>query len=461
MSARVLVVDDNPANVKLLDARLSKEYFDVLCAYSGAEALEILSGNLVDIVLLDVMMPGMDGFEVCRRIKSDPKTVHIPVIMVTALDQASDRVAGLSAGADDFLSKPVNEVALIARVKNLVRVKTMTDALRSRANTTEQMGFDSGDIMKRLMHHEGGQILLVDDSRASSERIRKQVLGQFDLFLENDSSSALKRCTDQEFDCVMINLDMHSFDPLRLCAQLRSVEASRLTPILVLAQESDEARIMRSFDLGVNDYVCHPVERNELLARLRTQVLRKRYTDALRDSIQHTMEMAIMDGLTKLYNRRYMTNHLKSLLESAHEKERPLSVLLMDIDFFKSVNDTHGHDAGDEVLEEFSQRMRKNTRGIDLVCRYGGEEFVVIMPDTDHSLAMVVAERIRKKVSEKPFIIHKGRQMIDVTVSIGLASSCRGEEAQDDLMKRADEALYQAKHEGRNRVVVAQVKKAS
>ena len=196
----------------------------------------------------------------------------------------------------------------------------------------------------------------------------------------------------------------------------------------------------------------------ELLARLRTQVLRKRYTDALRDSIQHTMEMAIMDGLTKLYNRRYMTNHLNSLMASAREKERPLSVLLMDIDFFKSVNDTHGHDAGDEVLEEFSQRMRKNTRGIDLVCRYGGEEFVVIMPDTDHSLAMVVAERIRKKVSEKPFIIHKGRQMIDVTVSIGLASSFRGEEAQDDLMKRADEALYQAKHEGRNRVVVAQVK---
>ena len=460
MSARVLVVDDIPANVKLLEARLSAEYFDVLCANSGAEALEILASNMVDIVLLDIMMPEMDGFEVCRRIKANPQTLHIPVIMVTALDQLSDRVAGLQAGADDFLTKPVNDLALIARVKSLVRVKMMTDELRSRAYTSEQMGIDSSDIMKRLMHHEGGQILLVDDARSSSDRIRKQLIGQFDLFLENESASALRRCSDQEFDCLLINLDMRTFDPLRLCAQVRSIESSRLVPILILAQEADQKRIMRAFDLGVNDYICQPVDRNELLARLRTQILRKRYTDALRDSIQHTMELAIMDGLTKLYNRRYMTSHLNSLLVSSRERQKPLSVLLMDIDFFKSVNDTHGHDAGDEVLQEFSQRMRKNTRGIDLVCRYGGEEFVVIMPDTDHALAQVVAERIRKKVCEKPFIIHKGRQMIDVTVSIGLASSLQGQETQDVLLKQADEALYQAKHDGRNRVVAAQTSAA-
>ncbi|WP_316861654.1 PleD family two-component system response regulator [uncultured Cohaesibacter sp.] len=457
MFARVLVVDDIPANVKLLEARLSAEYFDVLCAQSGAEALEILSSAMVDIVLLDVMMPEMDGFEVCRRIKQNPLTMHIPVVMVTALDQVSDRVAGLQAGADDFLTKPVNDLALISRVKSLVRVKMMTDELRSRANTSEQMGLDSSIYVQRLMHHEGGKILLIDDSRANAERISKQVSGTFDLYLENESQAALRRCDEEEFDCVLINMSMRTFDPLRLCAQIRSVESARIVPILVLVQESDEKRIMRAFDLGVNDYICQPVDRNELVARIKTQVLRKRYTDALRESIQHTMELAIMDGLTQLYNRRYMTTHLNSLLLAAREKEKPLSVLLMDIDFFKSVNDTHGHDAGDEVLQEFSQRMRKNTRGIDLVCRYGGEEFVVIMPDTDHSLAMVVAERIRKKVSEKPFIIHKGRQMIDVTVSIGLASSFKGNETQDELLKKADEALYQAKQDGRNRVVVANI----
>lgn len=455
MSARVLVVDDIPANVKLLEARLMADYFDVLCANSGAEALEILDLHMVDIVLLDVMMPEMDGFEVCRRIKANPQTMHIPVVMVTALDQVSDRVMGLQAGADDFLTKPLNDMALITRVKSLVRIKMMTDELRSRASTSEQLGLDDGSIMKKLLHHEGGRVLLVDDMRSSSERVRKQVRRQFELLFENDSQMAMRRCADEDLDCVLVNLGTQTFDALRLCAQLRSLESTRMLPILVLADESDERRIMRALDLGVNDYVRQPVDQNELLARIKTQVLRKRYLDALRDSIQHTMELAIMDGLTKLYNRRYMTSHLTSLLIAAKDKEKPLSVLLMDIDHFKSVNDTHGHDAGDEVLQEFSNRIRKNTRGIDLVCRYGGEEFVVIMPDTDHSLATVVAERIRKKVCEKPFIIHKGREMLDVTVSIGLASVENGMEAQDHLLKRADNALYQAKESGRNRVVVS------
>lgn len=453
MSARVLVVDDLPANVKLLEARLMADYFDVLCAQSGEEALDILDRNMVDIVLLDVMMPVMDGFEVCRRIKANPHTMHIPVVMVTALDQVSDRVAGLEAGADDFLTKPVNDMALISRVKSLVRIKMMTDELRSRATTSEQMGLDDGTYLRRLLHHEGGQILLVDDMRSNAERIRRQVRGIFDLFLENDPQKVLRRCADEPFDCVLINLNMQSFDALRLCAQMRSLETTRMLPILAIADESDQGRVMRALDLGVNDYIRQPIDGNELLARMKTQVLRKRYTDALRESIQHTMELAVLDGLTKLYNRRYMTSHLNSLLTAAQERDKPLSVLLMDIDHFKSVNDTHGHDAGDEVLQEFSQRLRKNTRGIDLVCRYGGEEFVVIMPDTDHSLAMVVAERIRKKVADKSFIIHKGRQMLDVTVSIGLASTVNGDVSQDVLLKRADEALYRAKAGGRNQVV--------
>nr|WP_321444265.1 PleD family two-component system response regulator [uncultured Cohaesibacter sp.] len=455
MSARVLVVDDIPANVKLLEARLMADYFDVLCAQSGKEALEILALNMVDIVLLDVMMPEMDGFEVCRRIKANPQTMHIPVVMVTALDQVSDRVMGLEAGADDFLTKPLNDMALISRVKSLVRVKMMTDELRSRASTSEQMGLDDGGFMNKLQHQEGGRVLLVDDMRSSTERIRKQVRGEYELVFENDLQMALRRCADEDLDCVLVNLGTQTFDALRLCAQLRSLESTRMLPILVLADESDQGRIMRSLDLGVNDYVRQPVDRNELLARIKTQVLRKRYLDALRDSIQHSMELAVLDGLTKLYNRRYMTTHLNSLLAAAGEREKPLTLLLMDIDHFKSVNDTHGHDAGDEVLQEFSNRIRKNTRGIDLVCRYGGEEFVVIMPDTDHALATVVAERIRKKVFEKPFIIHKGRDMLDVTVSIGLASVENGSESQDRLLKRADNALYQAKESGRNRVVVA------
>ena len=140
MTARVLVVDDILANVKLLEARLAAEYFEVLTASSGQEALDICARERVDVVLLDVMMPGMDGFEVCRRIKSAPKTSHVPVIMVTALDQPSDKVQGLEAGADDFLTKPVDDIALITRVKNLARLKMLNDEMMMRASTTQQMG---------------------------------------------------------------------------------------------------------------------------------------------------------------------------------------------------------------------------------------------------------------------------------------------------------------------------------
>src|SRR5215813_3544000 len=171
MSARVLVVDDVVANVKLMDARLTAEYFDVITAMSGPEALAICDRAQCDIVLLDVMMPEMDGFEVCRRLKANPKTHHIPVIMVTALDQPADRVRGLEAGADDFLTKPVSDLALIARVRSLSRLKLMTDELRMRAVTSRDIGIESPERDAVAEAGRQGKILIVDDRPTSSERI--------------------------------------------------------------------------------------------------------------------------------------------------------------------------------------------------------------------------------------------------------------------------------------------------
>ena len=173
MSARVLVVVDVPANAKLLEARLSAEYFDVVTALNGPEALEICERAQCDIVLLDVMMPEMDGFEVCRTLKANPATHHIPVVMVTALDQPSDRVRGLEAGADDFLTKPVSDIALIARVRSLTRLKLVTDELRMRALTSKEIGIQDPLLAAVADAGRGGRILIVDDRRSSYERIAK------------------------------------------------------------------------------------------------------------------------------------------------------------------------------------------------------------------------------------------------------------------------------------------------
>jgi two-component system cell cycle response regulator len=163
--------------------------------------------------------------------------------------------------------------------------------------------------------------------------------------------------------------------------------------------------------------------------------------------------MAITDGLTGLYNRRYMESHLGALVEQAAARGKPLTALVLDIDYFKSVNDTYGHDAGDDVLREFATRIKKSIRGIDLACRLGGEEFVIVMPETDMAVATIVAERLRRRIASEPFSIAQGTKHIEVTISIGLATLDTVDDNAASILKRADQALYRAKRDGRNRVV--------
>jgi two-component system cell cycle response regulator len=453
MTARILVVDDVPANVKLLEARLSAEYFEVVTASTGPEALEICARAQCDIVLLDVMMPGMDGFEVCRRLKADPKTHHIPVVIVTALDQPADKVRGLEVGADDFLSKPVSDVALFARVRSLARLKMLGDELRLRAQTTREIG-TSDALMEAIADDgKGGRVLLVDDRPSSFERIASALAQTQTVDAEMDAHEALFRAAEGSYDLAIVTLGLAGFDALRLCAQIRSLERTRMLPILLIADPDETPRVLRGLEVGVNDYLLRPIDRNELVARVRTQVRRRRYVDRLRSSLQASMELAVTDALTGLHNRRYMEMHLQSLLDQAASRDRPLSALVVDIDFFKAVNDGFGHDAGDDVLREFGRRLRTSVRGIDLACRLGGEEFVVIMPDTDPAVARIVAERVRKTTEGAPFMIAAGARSISVTASIGVASYLGPDDSAAALLKRADLALYRAKSEGRNRVV--------
>ena len=451
MTARVLVVDDVSANVRLLEARLSAEYFDVMTASNGAEALTLCERGECDIVLLDVMMPDMDGFEVCRRLKSNPATHHIAVVMVTALDQPSDRVRGLDVGADDFLTKPVNEMALISRVRSLTRLKMVTDELRMRALTSREIGLESPEREAVAEAGHNGRILIVDDRPSSYERIAA-MLGEHAVEVEAEPAEALIRAAEGDYELIIVSLSLENFDGLRLCSQLRSVDRTRHIPILVIADPDSDARLARGLEIGVNDYLVRPLDKNEMLARVRTQIKKKRYAERLRDNVQMSIEAAITDALTGLHNRRYMETHLNALVEQAASHGKPIAVLVLDIDFFKAINDTHGHDAGDDVLREFALRIRKSIRNIDLACRYGGEEFVIVMPETDMGVATMVAERLRRAVAGESFPVQQGMKLLNVTLSIGLAtlSDAGGDAAA--ILKRADQALYRAKRDGRNRV---------
>lgn len=454
MTARVLVVDDLEPNVKLLEAKLRAEYFDVLGAYSGQEAIDLAAAEKPDIILLDVMMPGMDGFETCRKLKSNPETMHIPVVMVTALDQQADRVSGLEAGADDFLTKPVEDLALFARVRSLTRLKMMTDELRARYATGKDLG-----IVERIDPNADlgeTRIFLIDDNEDQASRLSAALSGEnLQVDHEADPEIALGRARTGEFDLILVNLSIEAMDPLRLCSTIRSFEETRLTPILAVVRHGDTRKLVRALDIGVNDYVTRPVDKNELMARVSTQLRRKQYVDQLRSSFQVSLEMAVTDQLTGLYNRRYLASHLSAMFDRAYWTGRPLAVMVLDIDHFKNINDNHGHDTGDRVLKEFAERISNSIRGIDLACRYGGEEFLIAMPDTDLSFAAVVAERLRQEIASGKFKLNNGRDELSVTVSIGLSSTENGPEddSAQKLIKRADEALYEAKNGGRNRVI--------
>jgi two-component system, cell cycle response regulator len=453
MTARVLVVDDVPANVRLLEARLSAEYFDVITAMSGKDALAICERAECDLVLLDVMMPDMDGLEVCRRLKSNPATHHIPVVMVTALDQPSDKVRGLEAGADDFLTKPIAELALIARVRSLGRLKMVTDELRMRVQTSREIGIEAPEREAVADTGRQGRVLLVDDRPASYERIAAMLGAEHAVDVEPDPNQALFHAADGNHDLLIVSLGLENYDALRLCSQIRSLDRTRNLPILAITEPDNTARMLRGLEIGVNDYLLRPIDKNELLARVRTQVRKRRYTERLRDNVQMSIEMAITDALTGLFNRRYMESHVGTLIEQAAARGKPLTMLVIDIDFFKAINDSHGHDAGDEVLRDFALRIKRSIRGIDLACRYGGEEFVIVMPETDMAVAAMVAERLRRRIAAEPFSIAQGAERIPVTISIGIAALRGKEDTAASLLKRADLALYRAKRDGRNRVV--------
>jgi two-component system cell cycle response regulator len=450
MTARILVVDDIEANVRLLEAKLSAEYYDVISASDGPTALALAAAEQPDIVLLDVMMPGMDGFEVCRRLKEDPLTRHIPVVLVTALDGRSDRIAGLDAGADEFLNKPIDDVMLFSRVRSLTRLKTVIDELRQREASGRRMGVIAGAASR--LAGAGGRIVICDDNSRQAQRIASELAIEHRPVIELDPEKAHLSARGP-IDLLIINANAKGFDGLRLAAQIRSDESTRHVPILAVIDPDDRARMVKALEIGVNDVLPRPIDPQELSARARTQIKRKRYTDFLRKNLDHSLELAVTDQLTGLHNRRYMVGQLGALVARATRGGDPVGCLLIDIDHFKKINDSFGHDAGDEVLREFAVRLASNVRAIDLPCRYGGEEFVTIMPDTTIDAAGRIAERIRRYISGSPFRVAQGSELLTVTISVGVAVMTGSTDTAEALLKRADEALYEAKAAGRNRVI--------
>jgi two-component system cell cycle response regulator len=447
VTARILVVDDIAANLRLLEAKLLADYYEVIPASSGPEAIQAAFTQLPDVVLLDVMMPGMDGFEVCRRLKADIRTQHIPIVMVTALTDRAERVRALEAGADDFLSKPVDDATLAARLRALLRVKQVQDAWRQRASTARDLGLETPAEPEASV--AGAEALVFADGEGEAAEVAA-ILEQDGIAVRSVTSlvTAAETLASGQFDLGVLALPAEGGEALRLASRLRANAATRDLPVLLIADPGQKSLVLRGFDLGANDHALRPLDPNELRARARNQIRRKRYQDRLRNELDRSLEMAVTDPLTGLRNRRYVRRHLEALLRSDE-----VAVMLLDIDRFKAINDNHGHAVGDVALKEVAQRLRQHLRAADVVARYGGEEFLAVLANAPAQHVMMVAERLREAVEAEPLVVNGGL-VLPITLSIGVAVGGPLEPV-DSLIEAADRALYRAKQEGRNRAFLA------
>ncbi len=455
MTGRILVVDDVATNRIVMKVKLATACYAVDQADCGTAALDAARANPPDLILLDVVMPDMSGLEVCRRLKAQPETADIPVILITALADRDSKMAGLEAGADDFLTKPVDEVTLLARVRSLLRARDTARELKQRGEPA--LGFAEAAAGFTGKEKPGHIALIASGPKGAvlwKTVLDDRVGGAVSILPRDAALGSFGTDDDDAPDVFVIAADLaHRNEGLRLLSDLRSRPGTRNAATVMILPQGDSERAAIALDLGAHDILYDPFDAQELAIRIRAQLGRKRQADRLRASLKAGLDMAVTDSLTGLHNRRYGMFQLEQMLARSG---RRLAVMLLDIDHFKQVNDTHGHFAGDQVLDLVARRLRAQVRAGDLLARIGGEEFLVALPDSDSATALARAEQLRAAIADHSFAVGGDTPPLAITLSVGIALAAPGmAETAQSLLDRADAALYGAKAHGRDQVTLS------
>jgi two-component system cell cycle response regulator len=449
--ARVLIVDDELMNLKLFKAYLSAENYEIVTAESGKEALARAFHVPPDVILLDIMMPGMDGFEVTRRLKENAATDSIPIILVTALSGEKNRARGLKAGADEFLTKPVHRAELVARVASMLRLKRFQDQLRSRRDSENSMDGPPGNAFGDAEYIPS--ILIVEDDDRDAMLLRHQL--EEDPYMVRhvtDGEQAIRDALDSSPDLIILDIMLPGIDGFEVCRRVKSDDRLKHTQILLQTSLRELDYRIQGTELGADDYLVKPVDSRELRVRVEALLKKKRYIDKLNHRYESALNRAIRDGLTGLYNHEYFKRFLKFEIKRSMRQQHSMSLLLIDLDNFKQVNDCLGHQAGDRLLILVGNAIREAVRDVDFVARYGGEEFVVILPYVDDEETREVAESIRLSIKKTVDAEIKGQVKLPISASIGV-SFCPDDGMEADLMiRKADEMMYLAKQLGKDQI---------
>lgn len=454
MAGKILIVDDVATNRIVLKVKLASAYYETIQAPNGTEALRLARETRPDLLLLDIELPDLDGIAVCEELKADPMTRDIPVVMVTAVRDTSRKMQALRAGAEEVIWKPLDETVLLARIRSLLRARETAQQLGLRDTTYRELGF-----AEPVQNFAEQALVGLVAARTETALAWKHALQDFldDRIVVLDREGALgKQASGPPPDVYVVAADLtRPGEGLRLLSELRSRADSRYSEVCVILPPNARETAAMALDLGASDLIEANADPEEMALRIHTQITRKRQSDRLRASLADGLRLAMVDPLTGLHNRRYALPHLARIAERATVAERKFAVMVLDLDRFKSVNDIHGHAAGDRVLVEIAERLKSNLRAVDLLARIGGEEFLVALPDTTPEAAQATAERLRRIVGERPVSLPNGAGSIPVTMSIGLAiGPSQASATIEDLIGLADRALLGSKAEGRNQVTV-------
>lgn len=456
MPGRILIIDTVATNRIVLKVKMLAAQFAVDACASKGEAIQIIERNRPDLILLNLSDAAHDQHSLCRDLRRSTVTTSIAIIAVGVADTSRARFAALDAGADDVLPHPVNDALLLARIRSLLRVRSTSHELMLRESTSRALGFEEsktvfdGAARIAILSQNAQAVTDLKAGLCAGLRSAIPVLHPNDALLGDDGSAA--------HDLFVINAasDGDGGSGLfGLVSDLRARTQTRLAMQLVVVPPDAPEVAAMFLDLGADDVVPATSDADEISMRATRLIARKRQHDKLRDTVRNGLNAAVTDPLTGLFNRRYVEPHLARLADQSRKSGRELAVMMIDIDHFKSVNDTHGHAAGDKVLVALANRLRENLRAIDLVARMGGEEFLVAMPGTSVSDARMAAARLCELVNATPFSLGEGLPMLKVTVSVGVAVSGQMNAESNAITKicaRADKALYAAKSAGRDRV---------
>ena len=418
----LLLVDDQPANLRLL-AEILRDDYGITTTTRGAEVLDLAGREpQPDLILLDVMMPDVHGLEVLHRLHAHPSTSEIPVILISADGTELTQYTGLEKGADDYVVKPIQPRILLARVRNLLRRKRAEDALRE-SEARFRSYFELPLAGRAITSPSTGWI----DVNATL----CQMLGYAKAELVQTTWAELTHPDDLAADW----------------AQFRRVMAGEIDGYTLEKRFIHKDGRIVVTELAVQCLRCSDQSVDYLVALIQDITQRKHLEKILQ-------QQATTDELTGLFNRRYFLELAPRELKRATRRHDSISVALLDVDHFKQINDTYGHQAGDQALIAFAKTCQQHIREMDMLARFGGDEFVLLLPEADSEQACEVVERIRLALALAP-VDHRG-QPIPMTLSAGIACWADEPEPLDDLLGRADQGLYQAKNQGRNGIIVAQ-----